>query len=88
MKCIQNQTTGEIRRVTDKKALILVTNGKGNWKYIPKQVWKDQVRGPVKRTDKVGLELAAKAAKGEKVKRLKKSNRKKKARKAEMRRAA
>ena len=42
MKCIRFPKTGEIRRVADQKALNLVrSNG---WEYIPKAVWKEQVR--------------------------------------------
>jgi hypothetical protein len=42
MKCIRFPKTGEIRRVADQKASNLVrSNG---WEYIPKAVWKEQVR--------------------------------------------
>ena len=44
MKCIKNQTTGEIRRVKDEVAYELETKG---WGYIPKSEWKEQTRPQV-----------------------------------------
>lgn len=37
MKCIKNQSTGEIRRVKDEVAYELESKG---WRFIPKSEWK------------------------------------------------
>lgn len=42
MKTIKNTSTNEIRRVTDNNAKMFVRLGQ--WVYIPKEVWKTQVR--------------------------------------------
>jgi len=55
MKCIQclkatkNYELNEIRRVDDKEAEEKVRSG--NWKYIPKEEWKSEVRKLVKKDD-------------------------------------
>lgn len=41
MKCIKNQSTGEIRRVKNEVAFELETKG---WSYIPKSEWKEVTR--------------------------------------------
>lgn len=47
MKTIRNQKTGEIKRLNDKEAHKVVTQqGYLGWSYIPKNVWKTEVRGP------------------------------------------
>ncbi len=40
MKCIRNKESGEIRRVSDLKAMQLVINGP--WRYEKKSAWKAQ----------------------------------------------
>ena len=42
MKCIRNTQTGEIRRVSDVKAMRLVIGGP--WTYEKKSAWKAQQR--------------------------------------------
>jgi signal recognition particle subunit SEC65 len=54
MKCIKNQTTGEIRRVADEVAYSLETKG---WGYIPKSEWKDATRVKTSPTEKVVSEV-------------------------------
>ena len=47
MKTIRNQKTGEIKRLNDKEAHKVVTiQGYLGWSYVPKNVWKEEVRGP------------------------------------------
>lgn len=41
MKTIQNVKTGAIRRVYDHEAETFV---EGSWRYIPKYVWKNEIR--------------------------------------------
>lgn len=41
MKCIKNQSTGEIRRVKDEVAYELESKG---WGFIPKSEWKLAIR--------------------------------------------
>lgn len=41
MKCVKNNTTNEIKRVSDTHAEELVNKG---WAYIPKKEWKETVR--------------------------------------------
>jgi len=43
MKCIRNKESGEIRRVSDLKAMQLVINGP--WRYEKKSAWKAQRAG-------------------------------------------
>lgn len=42
MKCIRNIKTGRVFRVTDEKAKFAVAEGAGV--YVPKSVWKREVR--------------------------------------------
>jgi hypothetical protein len=42
VKCVRNQETGEIRRVSDVKAMRLVIGGP--WSYEKKSAWKAQQR--------------------------------------------
>jgi hypothetical protein len=54
MKTLRNQKTGEIKRLNDKEAHKLVTKeGYLGWSYIPKNVWKTEVRGPHSKTTPV-----------------------------------
>ena len=47
MKTIRNQKTGEIKRLNDKEAHKVVTQqGYLGWSYVPKNMWKTEVRGP------------------------------------------
>ena len=39
MKCVQNITTKEVRRVSEDRALELFA--KGTWKFVPKSMWKE-----------------------------------------------
>ncbi len=51
MKTIRNQKTGEIKRLNDKEAHKVVTqHAYLGWSYIPKNVWKTDVRGPHTKT--------------------------------------
>lgn len=48
MKTIRNTKTGEIKRLNDKEAHKAVTvQGYLGWSYVPKEMWKNEVRGPV-----------------------------------------
>lgn len=47
MKCIKNQTTGEIRRVTETVAYQMEKLG---WGFIPKSEWKSVIRPEVVKT--------------------------------------
>lgn len=48
MKTIRNTKTGEIKRLKDKEAhKMVVTQGYLGWSYVPKEVWKNEVRGTV-----------------------------------------
>jgi signal recognition particle subunit SEC65 len=58
MKCIKNQKTGEIKRVTNEDAYQMETRG---WSYIPKSEWKDAVGQPV-------VEAAKRSVQGKKSK--------------------
>lgn len=42
MKTLQSTNKKEISRVNEKVALELIETG--NWNYIPKKVWKEEVR--------------------------------------------
>lgn len=42
MKCIENQSNGDIRRVSDQEAARRVSTGA--WKYIAKSFWKNAGR--------------------------------------------
>jgi len=50
MKCIQNLETMEVKRLSDKEALIFVEE-KG-WVYIAKSVWRAQLQVPKKKREK------------------------------------
>ena len=46
MKTIRNQKTGEIKRLNDREAHRIVTKeGYLGWSYVPKNMWKTEVRG-------------------------------------------
>ena len=46
MKTVRNQKTSEIKRLSDKEAHKLVTQMSYlGWSYVPKEVWKNEVRG-------------------------------------------
>jgi hypothetical protein len=46
MKTIRNQKTGEIKRLNDKDAHKIVSQqGYLGWTYVPKDMWKTEVRG-------------------------------------------
>ena len=49
MKCIMSVDEKHIKRVTDKKASELYQDG--GWRYIPKSLWKEQVRDVDKPTE-------------------------------------
>lgn len=49
LKATKNYQLNEIRRVDDKEAEEKVKSG--NWKYIPKEEWKAEVRKLVKKED-------------------------------------
>jgi len=51
MKTIRNKQTGEIKRVDNKEAHNLVGVSYLNWEFIPKSIWKTEVRGEVKKTE-------------------------------------
>lgn len=62
MKCVQEVKSKEIKRVKDEEADQLVKAG--TFKFIPKKLWKEIVRGPVahvslkpKKTDKLVEEV-------------------------------
>ena len=38
MKCVQNSTTNEVKRVAEERAAELVQKG---WKFVPKSAWKE-----------------------------------------------
>ena len=40
MKCVQSLADGKVKRVHDTKAHDMVRSG--NWKYVPKSVFKDK----------------------------------------------
>ena len=42
MKCVQNKQTEAVVRVRDEKAAFLTESG--DWKYVPKSVWKERTR--------------------------------------------
>lgn len=42
MKCIKNEKTGQIKRVSNEFAGVKVDNG--GWVYIGKSEWKEKVR--------------------------------------------
>ena len=45
MKCVKNLSTNEIKRVSDDRAVELVSMGK--WNFAPKKEWKAQRPAPV-----------------------------------------
>jgi len=50
MKTIRNTKTGEIKRLNDKEAHKAVTlQSYLGWSYVSKEVWKNEVRGPVEK---------------------------------------
>ena len=49
MKCITNRTTHKIKRVTNELASDLVSSG--DWNYVPKEIWKRDVRDVSKHTN-------------------------------------
>ena len=51
MKTIRNKNTGEIRRAENKEANNLVDAKFLGWEFIPKSVWKTEVRGEVKKSE-------------------------------------
>lgn len=51
MKTIRNKNTQEIRRVEDREARSMVDPGYLGWEYIPKSVWKTEIRGEVKKSE-------------------------------------
>jgi hypothetical protein len=42
MKTIQHTKTGHLKRRSDKSAKLWIK--KGDWKYVPKSIWKEVVR--------------------------------------------
>ena len=42
MKTLRHKKVGNLKRRTDKEAQSMVNSGK--WEYVPKSVWKEQVR--------------------------------------------
>ncbi len=48
MKCVANVATHKIKRVTNELANILVSSG--DWNYVPKAIWKRDVRDVSKNT--------------------------------------
>ena len=42
MKCVMTLDKKQIKRVTDEEAAALYHEG--SWRYVPKSVWKEQVR--------------------------------------------
>ena len=48
MKCIKNDATHKIKRVTNELAIDLVSSG--DWNYVPKAIWKRDVRDVSKNT--------------------------------------
>ena len=48
MKCIENNATHKIKRVTNELASDLVSSG--DWNYVPKEIWKRDVRDVSKNT--------------------------------------
>ncbi len=49
MKCIKNNKTGDIQRVTDREAYNMVGN---TWSYVSKSEWKMVTRKPKEETEK------------------------------------
>jgi hypothetical protein len=45
MKTIKNQKTGEIKRLNDREAEKMVRQTYLGWNYVPKEIWKGEVRG-------------------------------------------
>tara|TARA_R110002110_G_scaffold134112_3_gene317139 strand:+ start:744 stop:899 length:156 start_codon:yes stop_codon:yes gene_type:complete len=43
VKCIKNKETGEVKRISDLKAMKSVIDGP--WIYVPKHLWKAQRAG-------------------------------------------
>ena len=48
MKCIKNDATHKIKRVTNELAIDLVSSG--DWNYVAKEIWKRNVRDVSKHT--------------------------------------
>ena len=48
MKCIENDATHKIKRVTNELAIDLVSSG--DWNYVSKEIWKPDVRDVSKNT--------------------------------------
>ena len=48
MKCIENNATHKIKRVTNELAINLVSSG--DWNYVAKEIWKRNVRDVSKHT--------------------------------------
>lgn len=61
MKTVQN-TKGKIERVDNDTAFNMVQSG--DWEYIPKHVWKKEVRDKYKQEDEVKEVLGTKKKKG------------------------
>ena len=65
MKTLQHKTVGNLKRRSDTEAATMVATG--NWKYVPKSMWKEQVRDAgkmeVSTTDKKRHNKMSKAAK-------------------------
>jgi hypothetical protein len=49
MKTLQHKTVGNLKRRSDLEAATMVATG--DWKYVPKSVWKEQVRDVNKSTE-------------------------------------
>ncbi len=49
MKCIKNNKTGDIQRVTDREAYNMAGN---TWSYVSKSEWKLQTRKPKEEIEK------------------------------------
>jgi hypothetical protein len=52
MKTIRNTNTGQIVRVENKEAELKVGYG---WEFIPKSIWKEQVRGKYEQVKKTNV---------------------------------
>lgn len=48
MKCVANVATHKIKRVTNELATNMVSSG--DWTYVPKEVWKREIRDVSKNT--------------------------------------
>jgi hypothetical protein len=57
MKCIKNNKTGDIQRVTDKEAYNMVGN---TWSYVSKSEWKMVTRKPKVETTEETTEVVEK----------------------------